>query len=304
MRRAVLIYNPKSGRGHHADLLPALLAALRQGGIAATPHPTAAPGHASGLAREAAGRAELALAFGGDGTVREVACGLLGTGRTLGILPGGTTNVLARALGLPLDPLVAAAEAGRLPVRTLDVGLAGEQPFLMMVSAGIDARILARIDAGWKRRFGQAAIAAQAVRDWWEYDYPELELRCGDRSLAGSFVAVANIPLYAGRFVLAPEARPDDGRLDGVVLHPLGRRANLGFALDLFLARHQERGHVAFLPLREGVLSGPPGAAYQIDGDVGAGCLPVAIGLSPHRLPVLAPAPSPGTPGPRPGPQP
>lgn len=297
LRRAALIYNPTAGRGRHAELLPALIASLRRGGIAVAPHPSQAPGHATALAREASGSLDLVLAYGGDGTVREVAAGLLGTGATLGILPGGTTNVLARAFALPLDPRRAAALLGQLPSRELDVGLAGDEPFLMMISAGLDAHILGRIDPTLKRRFGRGAVVGQGLGDWWRYGYPSLELRTGDRTLAGSFIAICNIPLYGGQFVLAPNALLDDGLLDAVVVQRSGRRGTLRFALDLALARHQERADIAHVQLCEGVLScpslaGDPGAAtFQIDGDVAAGRLPVEIRVSPHRIPVLAPLP-------------
>jgi diacylglycerol kinase (ATP) len=127
MRRAALIYNPTAGRQRHARVLDAVLANLRQGGFDVEPVLTGGPGQATRLAREQAeGRAEAVLAFGGDGTVREGAAGLLGTDATLGILPGGTVNVLARSLGLPRDPVAAARLLGRLKVQKLDVGLVGK----------------------------------------------------------------------------------------------------------------------------------------------------------------------------------
>lgn len=292
LRRAALLYNPKAGSGRHTQLLPALRANLRRSGIDADPRPTHAPGHATELAREASASFDLVLAYGGDGTVREAAAGLLGTGTPLGILPGGTTNVLARALALPLDPLEAALSFGPLSGRPLDVGLAGDQPFLMMVSAGLDAHVLGRIDPKLKRRLGQGAILSQGVRDWWDYGYPALELRTGDRLLTGSFVSISNIPLYGGRFALAPGALFDDGRLDALVVTRGGRGGTLRFALDLALARHPERDGIVQLQLQEGTLScpsAPGGVAFQIDGDVAAASLPVEIRLSPYRLTVLAP---------------
>src|SRR5690349_4086155 len=139
MRRIALIDNPKAGQRQHAHLRDAILAALRRGGFDVEDVPTAGPGDATRLAREiaAAGWSDTVLAFGGDGAVREVAEGLLGSEVTLGILPGGTVNLLAQALGLPGDPVAAAAALPSLATRPLDVGLAGESPFLMMVPAGL-----------------------------------------------------------------------------------------------------------------------------------------------------------------------
>jgi diacylglycerol kinase (ATP) len=289
-RRAALLYNPAAGRHRQERLLGDLRAALAAAGWAAEPAATPGPGAATAMARElaAAGAVEAVLAFGGDGTVREVAAGLLGTGVALGILPGGTVNLLARALGLPADPRAAAAALASLSPRPLDVGLAGATPFLMMVSAGLDGAVLAALDGGLKGRFGRSAILAQALREWWRYPYPELAVTADGRRFAATFAVVANIPLYGGPFRLVPAARPDDGRLDLLVFH--GRRAaTLRFAWDLLGASHVRRRDVTVLPAGEVLLTGPPGAVAQLDGDPCPEPLPLRVRLAAERLLVLAP---------------
>lgn len=289
-RRAALLYNPAAGRRRHAALLGDLTAALARAGWTAEPAPTPGPGGATAMARElaAGGGVEAVLAFGGDGTVREVAAGLVGTGVALGILPGGTVNLLARALGLPADPRAAAAALGSLLPRPVDVGLAGSSPFLMMVSAGLDGATLASLDGRWKGRLGRSAVAAQALRTWWRYGYPELAVQADGRTLAATFAAVANIPLYGGRFRLLPEARPDDGRLDLLVFQG-GRAATARFTWDLLRGAHIRRQDVTVLPAQEVHLAGPPGALAQIDGDPCPEPLPLRIRLAPEKLLVLAP---------------
>jgi diacylglycerol kinase (ATP) len=289
MRRAALIYNPRSGRQRHARVLEAILAALRRGGFAVEPVPTVFAGQATELARELAGEAEAVFAFGGDGTIREAACGLLGTPSALGILPGGTTNVLARALGLPADPLAAAGVMGTLPARPLDVGLAGDHPFLMMVSAGLDASVLASLDERLKWRFGKGAIVYQGLREWWRYAYPQLEISADGERLSAGFAAVANIPLYGGAFRLAPEARSDDGWLDLVLFRGTGRAAMLSFALDLARSVHLRRRDVEVRRVREVRFEGPAGAPAQVDGDVCQERLPLAVRLATEKLLILAP---------------
>jgi diacylglycerol kinase (ATP) len=289
MRRAALIYNPRSGRQRHARVMDAILAALRRGGFDVEPVPTAFAGQATALARELAREAEAVFAFGGDGTIREAACGLLGSPAALGILPGGTTNVLARALGLPADPVMAAGVMGTLPVRPLDVGLAGDHPFLMMVSAGLDASALAALDARLKWRFGKGAIAAQACREWWRYAYPRLEISADGERVSAGFAAVANIPLYGGAFRLAPEARSDDGWLDLVLFRGTGRAATLSFTFDLARSAHLRRRDVEVRRVREVVFHGPDGAPAQVDGDVCQERLPFTARLASERLMVLAP---------------
>jgi diacylglycerol kinase (ATP) len=200
VRRAALIYNPTAGRRRHGQVLDAILAALRSGGFAVEPAPTSRAGEATDLARglAATGDTEVVFSFGGDGTAREVAAGLLGSPVALGFLPGGTANLLAFGFGLPPDPMRAAAALCTAPVRDFDVGLVEQAgrgiPFLMMVSAGLDATILASLDLRLKYRYGKGAIVWQGLREWWRYGYPDLEIVAGGRRLTATFAAVANIP--------------------------------------------------------------------------------------------------------------
>jgi diacylglycerol kinase (ATP) len=294
MRRAVLIYNPRSGRQRHARTLAPLLATLRGGGFEVEPVPTAFPGQATEIARERRRDAEVVFALGGDGTAREVATGLLGGEAALGVLPGGTANLLALALGLPRDPLAAAATLLHLPARPFDVGLAGGTPFLMMVSAGLDAALLASLSTRLKWLFGKPAIAAQGLREWWRYPYPALEVTADGERLEASFVSVSNIPYYAGAFRLAPAARTDDGRFELVTFRGTGRAATLSFALDVLRACHLRRRDVEIRQVREVVLAAPAGALAQVDGDVCRERLPLNVRFAAERLLVLAPDPAGG----------
>jgi diacylglycerol kinase (ATP) len=294
VRRAALIYNPRSGRQRHGSQLEAILATLRQGGFEVEPVPTAFAGQATELARERRQDSEVVFSFGGDGTAREVAAGLLGGPAALGVLPGGTANLLALALGLPRDPVAAAAVLRDLPPRPFDVGLAGGVPFLMMVSAGLDAAMLASLDTQLKWRYGKPALIGQGLREWWRYPYPMLEVTVDGERLEASFVSVSNIPYYAGAYRLAPKARTDDGLFELVLFRGTGRRATFAFAFDVLRAAHVRRRDVEIRQVREVTLSGPGGSLAQVDGDVCQERLPLSIRLAPERLLVLAPDPVPG----------
>lgn len=289
MRPAALIYNPTAGRQRHEQLLGSVLSALRSGGFEVEAVPTGGPGEATRLARERSGSAEVVFAFGGDGTAREVGAGLLGTDTALGLVPGGTVNILAMALGLPRDPLSAAKLAGRLEVQELDVGLVNEAPFLMMVSAGLDSSVLAALDTRLKWRFGKAAYVWQGLREWWRYPYPRFEVVADGEPLEASFVAVSNIPYYGGAFALAPGARPHDGRLDLVLFRGIGRLDTIGFAADLLRGAHMRRSDVTVRHVREVELRSPAGAVAQIDGDLCEERLPVTVRIAPAPLRVLCP---------------
>jgi diacylglycerol kinase family enzyme len=214
----------------------------------------------------------------------------------LGILPAGTTNVLAYALGLPPDPRAAASLVSRLlaegaPPRQLDVGLAAGRPVLMMASAGFDAFVLRQLDPRWKAGLGKAGIALTALRELRRYASPELELEADGEPLVASFAAVCNVPFYGGPYALAPLACCDDRRLDLVTFAGSGVADTLAFGIALARGAHLDRLDVAVRRVDRVVIRGPSGAAAQIDGDPSADEVPIAIELAPSPLQVLAPPP-------------
>jgi YegS/Rv2252/BmrU family lipid kinase len=263
------------------------------GGFVVEPCPTKGPGDATALARRAVAQgAEVAFALGGDGTLRETAAGLLGSDVALGALPAGTANVLALALGIPRNALAAAKALAGGGRRTIDVGLVGEEPFLMMASCGLDSEVMAHQSPWWKKRFGRAAFGTTMLKQWWTYDYPEVEVRHAAASVKGTFVAVCNAPYFGGRFQMVPEAEMNDGRLDAVVFRGRGRLATLGFTLGVALGRHLRRPDVEAMRVEEVTIDAPPGVRLQIDGDVLAAAPPFTIRMSENRLSVLLPAES------------
>src|SRR6185436_11472149 len=183
MRRGALLYNPAAGRRRAVGLLDGIRAALAAGGWEIEAVPTGYPGGATTLAAELAGegRVEAVFAVGGDGTLREVAAGLLGSEVALAPLPAGTTNVLVRALGIPRQPLAAARALAGGVRRPLAVGICGETPFLMMVSAGLDAAIMGALSGersgAQKARWGMGAVMAQGLGSWWRYPFPTVTAR-------------------------------------------------------------------------------------------------------------------------------
>ena len=292
MRRGALLYNPAAGRRRATRLRDDLCAALAAGGWEIEAIPTGAPGAATSLAADLAreGRVEAVFAVGGDGTLREVAAGLLGSEVALGPLAAGTTNVLVRALGIPRAPLAAARAIAGGVSRPLAVGLCGETPFLMMVSAGLDAAIMGALSGDLKARFGRMAVVAQGLGSWWRYRFPTVTARWEGQQVEGGFVTVCNIPLYGGPFAMAPAARYDDDWLEVVLLKSRGRRAAVAFTGDMVRGRHLDRADVVSACVEEVELSGDPGLPLQVDGDPCREALPARVRVAADRLRVLVPA--------------
>src|SRR3954452_19404262 len=131
----VVIINPISGAGADTDARERRIAIVEREaarrGRSATIHVTERPGHAREMASSsAASGAELVVVWGGDGTINEAGAALLGSDTTLGIVPAGSGNGLAAALGLPRDPAAALSAAFDGRTRTIDVGMMAGRPFL------------------------------------------------------------------------------------------------------------------------------------------------------------------------------
>jgi YegS/Rv2252/BmrU family lipid kinase len=238
VRAQVLIHNPASGGRMGADHARRVAEELGRGSggaveLLATSHPQHAAELAEAVLRERAGAVDV-LALGGDGTLNEVLLGADRAGRLddprgmrLGVVPAGTTNVVARALGLPRDPVRAARSLASGADRAADVGSCvlgqGERrPFLLACGAGFDAEVLHLVGGAVKRHLGRNAYWMTALRHCGDRErglVAEAELADGGsfRGEAASIV-VGCSPRYAGRLRLSRHARLDDGLLELAML--------------------------------------------------------------------------------------
>ncbi|MDT0631884.1 diacylglycerol kinase family lipid kinase [Rubrivirga sp. S365] len=225
---ALVLLNPAAADGRAGRRRPALVAALAAAGLDADVVATRGPGDAERLAR-GAGRAALVVAAGGDGTVYEVVNGLTAHGRggpALGVLPLGTGDDFASALGVPPRLDDAARVLTATPPRPLDLGevtwddVAGAhvRRFANALGAGFDAHV-AWLVAETKWLGGRAAYLAAVPRALWAWRRPTVSARV---SVGGAVVfdgplflcEVGNGPSVGGGFRLTPDAVLDDGLLD------------------------------------------------------------------------------------------
>lgn len=163
---AVAIVNPNTGvasRPHLAELLKSTAA---QHNVTLTIIATTHAGETTDLARANATNADILIAVGGDGTVSDVITGSVGNAITIGIIPAGSTNMIAKELGIPRNIQQAAEIAfGGGQVRAIDVARVGDSTTCVhMIGAGYDAEIMARVDPALKRRLRWVAYLPPAIR--------------------------------------------------------------------------------------------------------------------------------------------
>ena len=187
--RYAFILNPAAQNGRAGRHRAGLEAALRSAGLDYVLRETEAPGHAAVLAREAAADAEVVVAVGGDGTIQEVACGVYGTGATLGVLPLGTGNDFAHAVGMPDDLGAAVRALLQAPLRDVDLGrvewtehgapeAVQRSVFANCLGVGFDA-LVARNAQRFKFLGGRAAYHAAVFRTLWSWRQPAVEIAVG-----------------------------------------------------------------------------------------------------------------------------
>ena len=255
---------------------------------------TREPGHATDLAREAvAAGAELVIAVGGDGTVNEVAQGLLGSRAALGIVPVGSGNGLARALRMPLRP------EGALDVlvsgvrRRMDVGRLNGRPFLNVAGAGFDAAVgeaFHRAGRDGARR-GLLGYVRLSLREILSYRGPRIRVEAGGESIeiAAFLVAFANGPQYGSAAVINPGARLDDGRFEVVLFKEGPRLETLAAAFRMFLGGVERLPRYRRVPTVRAVVTTDAPVAIHRDGDPEARASRIEVDLVPRALDVVVP---------------
>jgi YegS/Rv2252/BmrU family lipid kinase len=297
-RRACLIVNPSAAGGRPQRLLAAVRRALERDGVQLRVEPTRSLDHARELAREAAGREEVAVTLGGDGLVGAVAGELAAVDGLLGILPGGRGNDFARVLGIPLEAEQACAVIAAGIERRLDLGEVNGRPFIGIASAGFDS-VANRIANEAPARLGNLVYAYGALRALatWRPARFELELDGERRSFEGYSVAAANSKAYGGGMFLAPDAELDDGLLDVVVGEHSSKRHFLASLPKVFKGEHVHDPTVHVWRCAELRLSADRPFVMYADGDP-IGELPVVVRVRARVLRVLVPGPQDAAPAP------
>ena len=326
--RAALIYNPVAGQIVIRRILKDIITLLNRSGWSVTLRETTKPGEATELARDAANRgAQVVIAAGGDGTVSEIANGLIGTEAALGVLPIGTTNTWAIQMGIPtLNPMLPTKNIARLlsdleesvthPLpanfyrnvllnatkvllekRTVrvDLGKLSDRYFLMWAGIGLDALITESVSLREKQAFGAWSYVPRAIKTISRYPSAEVHLLLDGKEIVTSttLIVVSNIQLYAGIIPMGIKARVNDAKLDVCVFKGEGFFTFVQHALAVASHRQLKDPQIDYYQCNKLSIESARDLPIHLDGEPFTKT-PVTIETIPSALEVIVPAKNPG----------
>lgn len=290
----LLIVNPTAGAGRSRQVLPRIERALDARRCTFRVEASRSLSHGVELALGATESNELPVVVSGDGLIGAVGGALAGTGATMGLIPAGRGNDLARGLGIPDDPELAVECLLTGSVSQLDVGEANGERFLGIASVGFDS-VANRIANEVRFLNGKPVYAWGALRALagWKPARFTLKEGGGETRVTGYTVAVANNGYYGGGMKMAPDADPTDGLLDVVTIGEVGR---LGFIANLprvFRGTHVRRPEVVSVHRTTAIeISASRPFTMYADGDPLTD-LPAKIRVLPGQLNLIVPGESP-----------
>jgi diacylglycerol kinase (ATP) len=234
-KRILFIINPMSGVASKAGIPEAIDAYLDHDLYEYSIMETKYAGHAASLARDASEEGvDVVTAVGGDGTVNEVARGIVHTSTVLGIIPCGSGNGLARHLLLPLNVRKCIEIINRCEVHALDYGIINEYPFFCTCGMGFDAFVSQKFAEAGKR--GPITYAQKILEEGTKYKPETYDVDADgiSTSYKAFLISCANASQYGNNAYIAPQASMSDGFLDVVIMEPFDILDAPQIAIDMF----------------------------------------------------------------------
>ena len=288
MRRIAFIVNPISGGKDKKDVLAAIGRYLDLTDCSYEVLPTRRAGEGTLLAREV--EADVVVAVGGDGTVSEVARGLLGSRKILGILPCGSGDGLALHLGISRNPAQAVKTLNTGQLARIDAGRLDGRPFFCTAGVGLDAAV--SLDFARSSRRGLNTYITTAWEDWKHRVPEQYVVETDSEAWAGEalFITVGNANQWGNEARIAPRASLCDGLLDVTVVQPFPVWEIPDLAARLMVGKADTSHHVrTFRGAHVHIHRERPGAAHA-DGDPFETGVDLNLSVSKGALQVIVPA--------------
>jgi YegS/Rv2252/BmrU family lipid kinase len=308
VHRAALIVNAVAGRRKNLQaLVPRLVQVLEQSGVQVNAAMTTTAGESEAMASSAAASGcDVVFACGGDGTVHETLQGLVGTTAALGVVPLGTANVLARNLGLSVDPVKALQQQLSFSPRVISAGEVSyatnggeaKRYFTVMAGAGPDGALVYRALAGRRSRLGRSVYYIHAMRLFLTRRFPSFRVEYRRRDSGeweeclGVSVMSARVADLGGVFSrLVPGSSLLDTDLELILVRPpagIGLPAWFALGTVGLHTRNPWLQTVRVTEFRCAPLTTTPSIHAEVDGEW-IGRLPMSVRLIPRAIRVLMP---------------
>lgn len=287
MGKLLLICNPVAGNGASENALTALRAALDAANAEYEVRLTEYPQHATAIARASVGAYDCIVAVGGDGTVHEVALGLIGTEQAMGIVPCGTGNDFVRPTAIPADPALAADVLLHGVTLPIDTGLVNGEPFVNVAGFGFDVDVLDRVEY-YKTRIKNGSVAylmglLRAI--------VKPTLRRTTVSIDGAepfekdvlLIAAGNGTDFGAGMKVTPLADFRDGLLDVCIIHDTHFPKMLTVLTKFLKGKHIGSKYVTYTKAKKITAVCEPASRLDIDGER-ENSTPVTFEIRPNSL--------------------
>ena len=294
-KRAAILYNPvarKLSRSQH--LLQRTIEALKRQGVEASLVGTTGPGSASAQARkQIEAGCDLIIAAGGDGTINEVAAGMLHSRVPLALLPGGTANVLARETRVPIDMLAAVRDLSKMVPTRVATGLLRmgkeQRSFLCMAGAGLDAEIVTHVNLDLKAAVGKLAYYVGGFSQVFRA-LPEFEVTIDGKAYEASFALISRVRNYGGDLEIARGASLLRNEFQVVLFRGKHCLRYLPYLAAVSLRVAERMNGCTFVYGRSVTCKSTNGQGIfaQVDGEL-VGNLPISAEIVPDSLTLLLP---------------
>jgi diacylglycerol kinase (ATP) len=325
-KQATIIFNPMSGRaGRRTEAVPQMIATLASRGIHAESSATTGPGTATSqaIAAVAAG-ADIIISFGGDGTLNEVIQGVAGSKTLLAVWPGGTSNVVARDLGVPFDiaglaNMISAGKTQRISLGlakagtdftassepdinavtdvshttvgesgTLSDGQSTGRYFVMMAGIGLDASIARSVNHDLKRRAGELAYWLSGIKHLFQWRAEQFTVEVDGKPYEAAFALIGNGKGYGGGMMMTPGAKLDQPWFEVYILPPLSNNLSYLRALGACMRGKPEIEGVSLIKGTKVRANSNREPWVEADGEL-LGPLPMTFEVVPDALSVIVP---------------
>ncbi|QFQ13495.1 diacylglycerol kinase family lipid kinase [Pseudoprevotella muciniphila] len=287
-KKIIFIVNPTSGTTRKKRIVEKIETKTDKGLFDPSIRFTEYAGHATQLAADAVGEgADIVVAVGGDGTINEVARSLVHTDTSLGIIPCGSGNGLARHLHIPLSVNSALHIINTCEIHRLDYGLCDGRPFFCTCGVGFDAFISEKFANHGKR--GPISYAEIMLKEGLRYK-PELYVIEDEETklrYKAYVITCANASQYGNNCYIAPHASMKDGLMDVTMISPFGVIGAPGIVIGMFSKTLPRNSKVKTFKTRKILITRDQEGPYHCDGDPYKGGKQIEIEIVPKALNIV-----------------